>query len=151
MRHVRMLMSGLALAALPAAAVTARAQAPKAQTSGIWVNNQTDWCAWATVYTGGQIVHQGGFPNWIAPRDSNVYPVQWRGVGQQYRVRVEFKKPKNTANPSAKGFDRCANAGDNPVDGDIETTVFGNLAYKVRVFGAQGSFQIHRYMANGNP
>ena len=119
-----------ALAILAPAAATANSQQ-----SGIWIYNQTDNCLWATVYTAGSIVKQGGFPNWVPAKDKRLYPVTWKGVGQQFVVRTEVLSTKNCVAQNSR----------NPLASDIRTTVQGSLAYRVALVGKPGSFRLERY------
>ncbi|HTU69470.1 MAG TPA: hypothetical protein VMF11_04035 [Candidatus Baltobacteraceae bacterium] len=125
-----LLCMAAALAMLAPAAATAGGQA-----SGIWIYNETDHCLWATVYTAGSIVKQGGFPNWVPAKDKRLYPVTWKGVGQAFDVRTEILSTKQCVPQNAR----------NPLVADIRTTVQGSLAYRVAVTGKPGSFRLVRY------
>ena len=105
------------------------------QPSGIWIQNETNYCLWATVYTAGNIVSQGGFPGWVPAKDKRLYPVTWRGIGQSFDVRVEILSTR----------DCKAQNSQHPLSWDSRTTVQGNLAYRVAVTGAPGSYRLIRY------
>jgi len=105
------------------------------QQSGIWIMNNTNYCLWATVYTAGSIVKQGGFPNWVPSKDKRLYPVTWRGVGQAFDVRVEMLSTRHCAAQNRQ----------HPLSGDLRTTVQGNLAYRVEVTGGPGNYRLIRY------
>lgn len=121
--------AALALLAMPKP-VTA------AQDSGIWIHNTTGYCVWVTVYTAGSQVRKGGFPNWVPANDKRLYPISWRGVGEEFRVRAEVLstracEPQNDAHP---------------LQADIDTHVRGNLAYQVRLVHEGGrNFRFIRY------
>jgi hypothetical protein len=115
----------LALLALPK-------PAPASQQSGIWIHNDTGNCLWATVYSAGRI---DGRPNWVPAKDKRVYGVSWKGVGQQFRVRVEILST-TACTPQSSAH---------PLVADIDTYVQGSLAYQVRVVGQGHSFRIIRY------
>jgi hypothetical protein len=123
-----------AIAALLALLVPSFASA-NSQQSGIWIYNSTNYCLWATVYTGGRIVGQGGFPNWVPAKDKRLYPVTWKGVGQSFDVRVEMLSTNHCAAQNSQ----------HPLSGDLRTTVQGNLAYRVEVVGGPGSYKLVRY------
>jgi len=121
---------GAALALL--ALVAMPKPVPASQQSAVWIHNDTANCLWATVYSAGRI---DGRPNWVPAKDKRPYSISWKGVGQQFRVRVEILSttectPQNSAHPLAA---------------DIDTYVQGSLAYQVRVVGQGHSFRIIRY------
>ena len=105
------------------------------QPSGIWIHNTTNYCLWATVYTGGRIVKEGGFPNWVPAKDKRLYPVVWKGVGQAFDVRVEMLSTEHCAAQNSQ----------HPLSGDMRTTVQGSLAYRVEVVGGPHSYRLIRY------
>ena len=133
-----MISTRTTLAILAMTLFASRADAQGKQRSGIWIHNETTSCAWVTVYTAGNQVREGGFPNWVLPKDSTVYPVSWQGVGQSFDVRVEFKQ--------AISPKKCPGNDNTPVQGDIRKSMQGSLAYQVKVRGsaAQG-FTMIRY------
>lgn len=99
------------------------AAAPKAgQQSSIWVANGTRDCAWITVYDAGSIVRLSGWPAWVPPGRRLPYPINWKGVGQRFDVRAEFR-PKGAK-------DDCSDAGAATL-ADVRRGVQGNLAYQV--------------------
>lgn len=129
-------MKRVFLSALAAIALIAMPKPlPAAQQSGIWIHNLTGYCVWATVYTAGQQVREGGFPNWVPSKDSRVYPVAWKGVGQEFRVRVEVLSTKDCTPQTAE----------HPLQGDTDTFVRGSLAYQVKVLGRPGHFYLERF------
>jgi len=105
------------------------------QPSGIWIYNSTGYCLWATVYTAGRIVSQGGFPGWVPAKDKRLYPVTWKGVGQAFDVRVEMLSTQHCAAQNSQ----------HPLSGDLRATVQGSLAYRVEVVGGPGSYRLIRY------
>jgi hypothetical protein len=105
------------------------------QASGIWIINNTNYCLWATVYTAGHIVKEGGFPNWVPAKDKRAYPVVWKGIGQSFDVRVEMLSTQHCAAQNSQ----------HPLSGDLRTTVQGTLAYRVEVVGGPGSYKLIRY------
>lgn len=110
---------------------------PKAgQQSGIWVANGTRDCAWITVYDAGSIVRMGGWPAFVPPGRRLVYPINWKGVGQRFDVRAEFKR-RGTK-------DDCSDAGAATV-GDVRRGVQGNLAYQVLLQDDDDEYVIVRY------
>jgi len=105
------------------------------QPSGIWIINNTNYCLWATVYTAGSIVKQGGFPAWVPAKEKRAYPVTWKGIGQSFDVRVEMLSTRECTPQNSQ----------HPLSWDSRTTVQGSLAYRVEVVGAPGSFKLIRY------
>src|ERR1017187_3596108 len=89
------------------------AASANSQPSGIWIYNSTGNCLWATVYTAGSIVKEGGFPNWVPAKDKRLYPVTWKGIGQAFDVRVEMLSTQNCQ----------AQSHQHPLSGDLQTTV----------------------------
>ena len=127
-RSIACVAAALALLAMPA-------PAPAAQTSGIWIINTTGNCLWATVYTAGSIIKSTGFPGWVPANDKRVYEVPWKGVGQQYRVRVEVLSTTSCAAQNSA----------HPLAADIDTNVSGTIAYQVRLIRDQHGFRLERF------
>lgn len=128
-------MKRILVCALAALLLLAMPNQAPAQDSGIWIHNQTAYCLWATVYTAGRIVGKGGFPNWVPARDKRLYPVDWKGVGQQFRVRAEVLSTHDCRPQNSQ----------HPLQADFDTHVQGNLAYQVRVVQNGRNFYFERY------
>jgi hypothetical protein len=130
MKHFALgLIAAIALLAVPAAV------SADSQSSGIWITNMTGHCLWATVYTAGSQVREGGFPNWVPANDKRLYPITWKGMGQQFRVRVEVLSTTECVAQNAA----------HPLVADVDTNVSGGLAYQVRLIRSRGEFFLERY------
>lgn len=127
-RIVATAASTLALLALPVLPGSA------AQ-SGILIQNKTAYCLWATAYTGGKIVHSEGFPGWVSAHSDGTYPIDLRGLGEEFRVRVEI-----LSTTACKAQDSA-----HPLLADIDTHVQGNRSFRVRVLGGPKHFTLERY------
>lgn len=128
MKH---LIAGAVLAVLCTMPGTVNASAQ----SGIEIYNKTNYCLWATAYSAGRIVHSEGFPGWVAAHSEGTYPIDLRGPGEEFRVRVEILST-NKCEPQN---------GQHPLLEDISTHVQGSRSFRVRVLGTKGRFSLERY------
>lgn len=103
--------------------------------SGILIHNKTNYCAWVTAYTGGKIVHSEGFPGWVSAQSEGTYPIDLRGPGEEFRVRVEILSTRECK----------AQTSEHPLLADIDTHVQGGRAYRVRILGGPKTFSLERY------
>lgn len=117
------------------ASIAGLAARGSATQSGILIHNKTNYCLWATAYTGGKIVHSEGFPGWVSAQSEGVYPIDLRGLGEEFRVRVEILSTR-----ACKAQDS-----EHPLLADLDTHVQGNRSFRVRVLGGPKHFALERY------